>query len=56
MEACNFYFTIAAILAVLILIVLILTIIVSFSLKQNVSERYKLSCENKIRLEEEKKK
>jgi Na+/melibiose symporter-like transporter len=52
MRACDFYFIIAAVLAVLIVIVFILIILVSFSLKENVSERYKLSSENKIRFED----
>lgn len=52
-DVCDFFFTIAAIFIVLICIGLILTIIVYFSLKQNVAERYKLSCEDKIKSEEE---
>lgn len=43
----DFSLTIAAVLAILVLIVLIFTVIVSFSLKQSVSERYKLSNEEK---------
>lgn len=54
LQGFDFSSTIVAVLAIMILIAMIFTILVSFSLRQGIAERYKLSGEIKTKEIEDK--